>query len=271
MFKEGIVQKAFIAAFISFLLVAISCSKDKTPADVKSLSGTEVVFISDPTEMFMGVKAVYPTIQWAKYLDKTNTKSDYSDKYSQAFNLGSQIIDCLLAIQAKDFATAETIAKSMKQLAEKLNISAKIENKAVELQQSIKSKADLKARKNTEELRALVINALEEISGQQLDLALQYGAWVASYSKLANIVNDTYDKNGANLLSQKTNIEYFLDNLGKSKFKDKESVKKSITFLTSLKASVYVATEKGEFIKKEIPAKIYTDSIEIVKLSREGK
>lgn len=271
MFGDGVVKKIFSITFISILLFVVSCGKGKDADEKKSLGGTEVIFVSDPSYLFAAVKAVYPSLQWSKYFDKNNTKSDYAEKYGQAFNLGTQIIDCLVAIQAKDFSSAETIAKSMKQLAEKLNISSKIEDKAVELQESIKSKADIKARKNIEELRALVVSALEELSGQELDTMVQYGAWLASYSKLSNIVSDKYEKNGANLLAQKVEIDYFLNKLQKSKFKDRESVKKSISFLTSLKSSVYVASEKGEFVSKDKPASIMKESSEILNIAREGK
>jgi len=271
MSKSGFFTKLLAIGAASALLFASACSKGKDSGDKKKLGGTEVVFVSDPSYLFSAVKAVYPTMQWAKYLDKANTKSDYSDKYSQAINLGTQIIDCLIAIQSKDYAAAESIAKSMKQLSEKLNISAKIEDKAVELQESIKTKADVKARKNIEEMRALVISALEELSGQDLDIMVQYGAWLASYSKLANMVNDKYEKNGANLLSQKVEVDFFLEKLQKSRFKDKETVKKSVSFLNSLKSSVYVEAEKGEFIAKDKPAKIFADSSEILKMVREGK
>lgn len=271
MFKEGRVQKVFIAVLMSLLLFALSCGKDKDTGTKKTAAKKEIVFISDPSYLFAAVTAVYPSIQWSKYLDKGNSKSDFTDKYSQAMNLGSQIIDCLVAIQSKDFTTAEAIAKSMKQLSDKLNIATKIENKAVELEDSIKSKADVKSRKNIEELKALVVKALEELSGQDLDIALQYGAWLTSYSKVAKIASDKYDKNGATLLCQKTEIDYFLEKLQQGKFKDKESVKKSISFLTSLKGLVYVKTNKGELVAKDKPAKIAAESSEILKMAREGK
>lgn len=268
MHKKGL-HKLVLLTLLLALISGSACGKKSE--NKLNLEGTEVIFVSDPSYSFSAVRGVYPKLEWIKYLDKTNSKADYQDKFSQAVNLGTQIIDCLIAIHVKDFKTAEAIAKSMKQNADKLNITAKIEDKAVELQKNIEAKADVKSRKNLDELRALIVSALEELSGQDLDTAVQFGAWIATYGKMAMVVNDNYEKNGSTLLVQKLEIDYFYDKLSKSKFKDRESVKKSVEFLEMLKKSVYVNAEKGESISKEKVVKIANDAIAIAAMFKEGK
>lgn len=262
-------QRFVLLTLVLALVSGTACGKKEDKA--ASMAGKEVILIADPSYSFTAVKAVYPKLDFGKYLDKANSKSDYSDKFSQAVNLGAQIIDCLIAIKVKDFKTAETIAKSLKQNADKLNISAKIEDKAVELQKNIEAKADVKARKNLDELRSLILKALEELSGQELDVAVQFGAWMATYSKMALIVNDNYQANGSTLLVQTLEIDYFSDRLSKGKFKDKESVKKAVDFLAMLKTAVYVKTDKGESVAKDKVAKIASESKIIAGLIKEGK
>ncbi len=228
----------FIILLVLILIFTIgNCKKDKTtkqPIKLEEIDLTKSFpIIYRPEPIFIALSSSYPELKWEKYLEKNNNKTDIKDDVLKSMNIGSQLVDALIAVKVEDWDTAKKIGSSMKKLSDELHVSNQnIENLALQLEEAIKNKDSKNAKLILDGIQSQLETQLEKMVDKNLPVYAQFGLWLNSFNKISLILIDNYKKETTEILKQKAEIDFFLNS-----FQDIDSViiQKSIVNLKEIK------------------------------------
>ncbi|HOJ64164.1 MAG TPA: hypothetical protein PLE45_07060 [Spirochaetota bacterium] len=231
--------------FVILLIVALifclgNCKKDKTtnnqPIKLEEIDLTKPFpIIYRPEPVFIAITSVYPDLKWENYLEKNNSKTEIKDDMLKSMNIGSQLVDALIAVKVEDWNTAKKIGSSMKKLSDDLHVSNQdIENLALQLEDSIKNKDSKNAKLVLDGIQSHLESQLEKMVDKNLPVYAQFGLWINSFDKLSKILIDNYKKEATEILKQNTEINFFLNSFSNLEKKDSPIVIKSIVNLKEI-------------------------------------
>jgi len=247
-------KKKLILLFFAVLLIAacskVSLFKSNSKMDQLNTSSTKN-FISMLGATFKAVKMTYPNLYWKKLVDPDNKKSDFSEEYLAALNLGSQLVDIGVAAYGKDWKTVNTISESIKTLSEKLGIKSSLEEQAVLLKEAIDKNDEKETIKLIDEIKSIAEQNLDSLYKQDISSLIKCGAWITINNKILNIINSYYSSTACDtLLRVKSDVDVVqgsLVNIQDEKISNSVQIKKSINYIRVFSSVINYPVINGRY------------------------
>jgi len=258
---------SFTVLLILILILSFSnCKKDKTTNQSIKIEEIDLTkpfpLIYRPEPVFIAINSSYPDLKWENYLEKSNSKTDINGNVLKSMNIGSQLVDALIAVKVEDWDTAKKIGSSMKKISDDLHVSNQnIENLALQLEDAIKNKDSKNAKLILDGIQSQLETQLEKMVDKNLPVYAQFGLWLNLFNKVSQILIDNYKKETTEILKQNAEIDFFLTSFENIEKKD-IIFEKSIVNLKEIKNLI---SQEGEISLDNIK-KINALTSEIKKL-----
>ncbi len=196
-------------------------------------------------------------------LSSFNQKSNYTNKYTIALNLGTRICDAFLAVQAKDKKNFNPMAMTVTSLSGKLG---------ADIEQTMNEKMfDLVKKDKWQEVRAMLDEqqntVKEKLNKLDKDAAVlvTLGGWLQGLNVVSKALTNSYNADATSVIRNPRLVDYLIGELNGvgAQAKSNDLVKKISTQLPEIKNLVNV--DKGKPISADAVKKISQITTALVK------
>jgi hypothetical protein len=176
------------------------------PAAAKMI---DEVVVPVPSEVF-NVLDKLGSPRWADVLRPTEKSVAVpSEAAHTALRLGTVIAEGFIAVEAKDKEEVKKIGSNVQKLAKALNVEKQVEKHANAIIAGANKNDWPSVRQELDNTMREVREAMTELNSEALSQLISIGGWLRGTEALANVVNSSFSKDGAELLHQPVLLDYF--------------------------------------------------------------
>lgn len=244
-----------LSATLVALFVAVVCVSAQ-PIETK-------VYVPPSSLVFRNLDSLSKAkVSW-KGLSSFNERSNYTNKYTTALNLGTRVCDSFLAVQAKDKTKFPQMARTVAGLSSKLG---------ADIEQTLNEKMfDLVKKDKWNEVREM-LDAQQNTIKEKLNkldkdaaVLVTVGGWLEGLSIVSNALSKAYNADATSIIRNAKLVEYLIAELNglSAQAKGNDLVKKVVAQLGEIKNLVNI--DKNKPIPPESVKKVYQVASGMVK------
>jgi hypothetical protein len=201
--------------FASMALVASAPAWAEPPQkiDVSSLPAAakmiDEVVVPVPSEVF-NVLDKLGKPPWEDVLRPTEKSVPVpSEAAHTALRLGTVIAEGFIAVEAENTEEVKKIGSNVQKLAKALTVEREVEKHANAIIAGANKKDWSAVRQELDNTMRDVKSAMTKLNSEALSQLISIGGWLRGTEALADVVNNSFSKDGAELLHQPILLDYF--------------------------------------------------------------
>jgi hypothetical protein len=184
------------------------------PAQETITNNSIVTQISHPDEAMKSLASTAQPADWKPYVD-AGTAVTGSEKLKVAAAIGMQAANGIAAEYAGDDATAEKLATSVKELADRLSLkSAALETLVAKTNTDLKEpdaeKRSALVRGDLAELQDELKATFDRLGDGAAATMMVFGAWIEGVRMTSSLLQAKYTADASDALNRRNEAEYFL-------------------------------------------------------------